>query len=110
MKEIKITLSDEEYEKLLKIKGDRTWRELLQALMEDWKLTMINREFEELKMLVVGAVEDPEMGSVIDKLRVLVIKLIGINDVEKRKRVVSIINEFLNVLVSELRRVFEESP
>jgi len=112
MKEIKITLSDEEYEKLLKIKGDRTWRELLLALMEyrDLELILLNRKFEELKMYVVGAVGDPEMGSVIDKLRVLVIKLIGISDVERRKRIVSIINDYLNELVSRLRQAFEESP
>lgn len=110
MKEIKITVSDEEYEKLLKIKGNRTWRELLLTLMEDWKLVMINRAFEELRMLAVAAVEDPEMGSVIDKLRVLVIKLIGISDVERRKRIVSIINDYLNELVSRLRQAFEESP
>jgi hypothetical protein len=35
MKEIKITLDDKEYNKLIKIKGDLTWKQLLLTKLEE---------------------------------------------------------------------------
>lgn len=35
MKHVHITLEDEEYEKLQKVKGDKTWHDLLMELVKD---------------------------------------------------------------------------
>lgn len=72
MKEIRIVLTDEDYEALRRLKGNRSWRDLLLSVkkktenINEYIMERIERFFNELKH------EDPHKTELYELLRVLV--------------------------------------
>ena len=69
MKRLLIDLTDEEYERLLRVKGDRTWKELLLSLApkskEELLIEKVNNCFMELEELDLENMEFYEVIRVI---------------------------------------------
>ncbi len=103
MPEIRISLSDDEYELLKQAKGSRSWKQfLLDAAKAESEKEYLTREvvkrFEELKRLLVGTTYDGDFAYLLERLKALLIKTIKIDE-SKRKKVISEISEKLDVVI-----------
>ena len=97
MPEIRITLTDWEYERLSRVKGNKTWKQLLLELVpkskEEELIENINKFAEKMKK------EDPENHEVYEFIRVSLIMLIRGN-IEKSSK---LLDECIKVLRSKKR-------
>ena len=98
MKKLLIELTDEEYEKLLKVKGHKTWREVILSLIpkskEELLVHEINAFYEKIQSI------DPNNYEIYELLRVTMIMLIKGNI----EITVKMLNKCLEVLSSKFHK------
>ena len=99
-KEIRIVLSDEEYERLKALKGDKSWKDLLLESLEADPVSEINAGFNELRKRVIGVTQD-SMLAVLELYRVITIKLARMNP-EARERAIKKVEEALKAILRSL--------
>jgi len=104
-KELRIVLSDEEYERLKTVKGNRSWKEFLMGQAEvDAKTRLayeITNGFNELKARVAGTMQNGALTGILEVFRVICIKLAKMEP-EDRKIAVEKVRESLMTILESL--------
>ena len=111
--ELRLSLSEYEFEILKRAKGNRTWKQFLlsiaERMLEENKLIEeINRHFEELKKEIVATTLDSDFVGLLERMRVIVINASRINDAEKRKTVILAVCQVLDEAIKTLRKLLKE--
>jgi len=103
-KEVRVVLTEEEYERLKRVKGSKSWREfLLERVEMDSKERLtyeINNGFNELKARVAGIMQDNALIGILEVFRVLCIRLAHTKPEEREEVVKNVEGKLLLILQS----------
>jgi len=104
-KEIRIVLDEEEYEKLVAVKGSKSWKELLLAHAkirgEERLITEISRGFDELRKRIILVTEDTNLAMILELCRVIIVRLVKMSH-EARENAVKKVEESLEAIIKSL--------
>jgi len=111
--ELRISLTEDEYELLLKAKGSKTWKQWLldiameQVEPESMAVREINEVFKVLREKLLVYKEKGELVGVVDRMRVVCIMLMRIKDEEKLAAAIDALTEALDGAIARLSKILK---